>query len=265
MIEDFSRGISVVVTVLNEDKNIRDLLVSLVSQEQPFEVIVVDSMSTDKTPNILKEYADKYSFIRYTRRKSSRGGGRNLGVDLARYDSIAFIDGDGIAADNWIKNLRSFANDYDVVAGAVHNTGNNKFSLERMKIYFHGFDVTQPSSNLMYSRDIFQRIGGFDESFVTAEDIDLNIRAVLAGARTFQCQNCIVYSKVKENYSAFRRQAYWNGYGRMQLKAKYGNTLDIVKKFTLKDFVEPKYIIRNFYGTLGYMKCMGHTIINKKH
>lgn len=68
------QGISVIVTVLNEEKNIRDLIVSLIPQEQPFEVIVVDSMSSDRTPKILEEYAAKYDFIKYYRKKNNKGG-----------------------------------------------------------------------------------------------------------------------------------------------------------------------------------------------
>ncbi|MEM0140197.1 MAG: glycosyltransferase [Ferroplasma sp.] len=248
-------GISVVVTVLNEEKNIRDLLVSLVSQEQPMEIIIIDALSTDKTMGIIEEYASKYCFVRYARKQSSRGAGRNLGVSMAQYDYVAFIDGDGVAGDNWLKNLRQFAGKYDVVAGAVHNTGRNKFSLERLKLFYKGFEVTYPSANLMYSVNLFNNIGGFDEYFVTAEDIDLNIRAVKADARTAFCPNCIVYSKVKDNSAAFRRQAYWNGYGRMQLKLKYGKSLKIEKELKIKNFFEPKYIIRNFCGLRGYMKC----------
>jgi len=48
--------ISAVVTVRNESKNIRDLLDSLVVQEQPFEVVIVDSYSDDDTRRIIKGY-----------------------------------------------------------------------------------------------------------------------------------------------------------------------------------------------------------------
>ena len=51
--------ISVVLTTKNEEKNIRELLESLSNQEEPYEVLVVDSDSTDKTQNIVKEYSDK--------------------------------------------------------------------------------------------------------------------------------------------------------------------------------------------------------------
>ena len=51
--------ISVVLTTKNEEKNIGNLLESLLNQEEPYEVLVVDSDSTDKTQDIVKEYSKK--------------------------------------------------------------------------------------------------------------------------------------------------------------------------------------------------------------
>jgi glycosyltransferase involved in cell wall biosynthesis len=249
-------GISVIVTVLNEEKNIRDLMVSLISQEQPFEVVVADSMSTDKTPRIMREYSGKYDFIRYYRKKTTRGAGRNYGASFARYNYLAFIDGDAIAGEHWIKHLGNFTGKYDLVAGNSINTGNMRYSMERYKLFYGGFEVTLPSSNLMYSKSLFDKIGGFDESLITAEDIDLNIRAVESGAKYSICKDCIVYTKTRETFSDFKKQAYWNGYGRWQLHKKYGNTIRFSHKISLKEFLSPIYVVRNFYGLRGYIHCM---------
>ncbi len=246
-------GISIVVTVLNEEKNIRDLMVSLIPQEQPFEVIVVDSMSFDKTQDIMNEYSAKYDFIKYYRERTTRGAGRNYGVSKSKYNYIAFIDGDAIAGENWIRNLRAYTDNYDVVAGITKNTGNMNYSMERFKLFYRGFDVTLPSSNLMYSKDLFNKIGGFDSHFVTAEDIDLNIRAISQGARHAVCKNCIVYTKTRETFRDFRKQAYWNGYGRWQLKQKYSNKIDFKHSLTAKELFSPIYMVRNFYGLRGYI------------
>ena len=255
-------GISIVITVLNEEKNIRDLMVSLIPQEQPFEIIVVDSMSFDKTGDILNEYSAKYDFVKYYRKKTTRGAGRNYGVSKSKYKYVAFIDGDAIAGENWIKNLRGYIENYDVVAGITKNTGNMNYSMERFKLFYKGFDVTMPSSNLMYSTDLFNKIGGFDAQFVTAEDIDLNIRAISSGAKYAICHDCIVYTKTRETFRDFKKQAYWNGYGRWQLKQKYKNKIDFKHKLTTKELFSPLYVIRNFYGMRGYIR--GRFYRNKK-
>ncbi len=246
-------GISIIVTVLNEGKNIRDLMVSLIPQEQPLEIIVVDSMSLDKTQDIMNEYSNKYDFIKYYREKTTRGAGRNYGVSRAKYGYVAFIDGDAVAGENWIKHLREYMGNYDLVAGTTKNTGNKNYSLERFKLFYNSFDVTLPSSNLMYSKDLFNKIGGFDAQFVTAEDIDLNIRAVNHGAKHTVCNNCIVYTKTRETLKDFKKQAYWNGYGRWQLKQKYDKTINFKHSLTWEEVFSPRYVIRNFYGLKGYI------------
>ncbi len=246
-------GISIIVTVLNEEKNIRDLIVSLISQEQPIEIIVVDSMSSDKTQDIMNEYSNKYDFISYYRERTTRGAGRNYGVSKSKFNYLAFIDGDAIAGENWIKYLRRYIDSYDIVAGITKNTGNMNYSMERFKLFYKGFDVTLPTSNLMYSKDLFDRIGGFDEKFITAEDIDLNIRAISQNARHIICDDCIVYTRTRETLRDFKKQAYWNGYGRWQLKQKYDHRIDFKHSLTLRELFSPVYVIRNFYGLRGYL------------
>ena len=245
-------GISIVITVYNEKKNIRDLLHSLILQEQPVEIIIVDSMSTDKTPEIIKQYTDKYKFIKYYRKKSTRGEGRNYGVLLSKYNYIAFTDGDVVVHEYWIKNIRKLINKYDLIAGETLNAGNKKYSAERLKLFYNGFEVTRPSANLCYSKELFNKIGGFDEKLVTAEDIDLNIRAINAGVKYICCNDCIVHNKTRDNLHDFLKQAYWNGYGRGQLKTKYKD-IKFDHQNELKRVFRPKYIMRNGAGLIGYM------------
>ncbi|MCL5667664.1 MAG: glycosyltransferase, partial [Candidatus Thermoplasmatota archaeon] len=90
-------GVSIVITVYNNASSISELLDSLLLQEGPIEIVVVDSMSTDGTSDILARYAGENKEISYFRIRCSRGGGRNIGVSKARYDFVAFTDGDAIA------------------------------------------------------------------------------------------------------------------------------------------------------------------------
>jgi len=246
-------GISIVITVYNEEKNMRDLLNSLILQEQPVEVIIIDSMSNDKTGEIIKQYAKKYNFIKYYKKKSTRGEGRNYGASLSKYNYIAFTDGDVVAHELWIKNLRKLIPEYDLIAGETLSAGNKEYATERLKLFYKGFEVTKPSANLCYSNELFNKIGGFDETFVTAEDIDLNIRAMDADAKYICCKDCIIYNKTRDNLKDFLKQAYWNGYGRYQLNKNHKNIKMEYSK-EIKNMVKPKYILRNVAGLAGYTK-----------
>ncbi len=217
--------ISVVTTVKNEEPNLPRLLDSLSGQEPPFEVIVVDALSRDRTFAIAEAWAREHPGLgRAVRRFGSRGIGRNEGARLARGDYLAFVDGDCVADSRWLHELREGFRTSDVVAGETVSLGKSQYvQLGRVELFQEGSDVTFPSCNLGYRRRLFETLGGFDPRFITAEDIDLNLRAVRAGARLLGRPTAIVYHQMRPNVARFLVQAYWNGYGRKQLTEKHGS------------------------------------------
>ena len=217
--------ISVVTTVKNEQPHIARLLDSLAVQEPPFEVIVVDGLSKDQTFSIAQEWAHAHPGVaRVVRHHGSRGIGRNEGVRLSRGDFVAFIDGDCFADPRWLHYLRLGLARSEVVAGGTVSVGKARYvQLERVELFQRNSDVTFPSCNLGYARPLFERLGGFDPRFITAEDIDLNLRAVAAGATILSCPEAVVQHEMRPNIARFLVQAYWNGYGRKQLTEKHGS------------------------------------------
>ena len=214
---------SVVVTVRNEERNLPPLLDSLVTQEGPLEVVIVDAHSMDRTQEIAMRYAERYDFVRLYVQGGTRGAGRNYGVAKSEGADVAFIDGDCIASPFWLRSLRRAAAESEVIAGKTVQIGYHPFEdLERVELYFGGYDITYPSCNLAYRRERFIAIGGFDEWFMTAEDIDLNLRAVRSGAAIRYEPEAIVYNRTRGSYYDFARQAFWNGAGRKQLTLKHG-------------------------------------------
>ncbi len=211
-------------TVRNEARNIAALLDSLVIQEPPIEIIVVDAGSEDPTRDVVQRYESQYPFVHLYIKGGTRGAGRNFGIRMARGEAIAFIDGDAIANPFWIHELRQGLGTFDIVAGRSIQIGYRPFEdLERVELLVRGVDVTYPSSNLAYRKTVLQEIGGFDDWMVTAEDIDLNLRAVLAGHPIGFRTNAIIYHRTRDSYFDFMRQAFWNGAGRKQLTLKHGS------------------------------------------
>jgi glycosyltransferase involved in cell wall biosynthesis len=217
--------ISIVCTVRNEHAHIAQLLDSLLVQEAPFEIVIVDAESRDGTYEILAEYAQRHpGVIDAVRKACSRGMGRNEGVRRAKGDLVAFIDGDCFADSNWLHELRGGFVDAPVVAGRTVTVGKTRYgALERVELYQSGYDVTYPSCNLAYRKELFVRLGAFDPRFVTAEDIDLNLRAARNGAAIRYQSSAIVYHHMRANFVRFLYQAFWNGYGRKQLTEKQGS------------------------------------------
>ena len=186
--------ISVVVTVKNERRHIAQLLDSLLHQEGPFEVVIVDALSHDGTWEWLTAQATAHRIsydlpeVRLPRDRSEPG------VALAKGEFVAFIDGDCFADSRWLAELRAGFRGSDVVAGTTNAVGSAAYGLlERVELFQRGSDVTYPSCNLGYRRSLFLALGGFDPRFITAEDIDLNLRAVEGGAILRPVPSAIIY------------------------------------------------------------------------
>jgi len=176
--------VSVVLNVMNEEKNIADLLDSLVTQEGPIEIVVVDANSRDRTREIIEKYVQQYpDIVRMYIKPGSRGLSTNFGISKAKGDIIAFTGGDCIANPFWIKELRkSIMDGTSVVAGKTINMGLKAWEeLDRVELFYKGVDLSYPSCNEAFKREVLEKVGGFDTWFITAEDIDLNYRAVDAG------------------------------------------------------------------------------------
>lgn len=249
--------ISVVITTYNEENNLPGLLDSFVGQEKPFEVIIVDAGSTDRSQAIVKKYEKKYSFVRLEIFPGTRGESRNRGIDIAKGGAVAFIDGDAMAHPFWLRELRKSLKKFDVVGGHIFNFGYQPFTeLPRVEIYYNKYDLSMPSCNLVFKKEVLDRIGGFDPAFITAEDMDLNLRSVQAGYSIGFNPNAIVYHHERSTFYGFFKQAFWNGVGRKQLEMKHGNLWD---NYDVGELLSrPKnmwYFVRIGVGLMGYIAC----------
>lgn len=248
---------SVIVTVRNEAKHIAHLLDSLLPQAHIHEVILIDAQSTDATVAIAKRYRDRLP-LHIIIQECSRGAGRNLGAELATGDALAFIDGDCIANARWLEALAHAGAKDHVVAGRTDVIGYWAFTkLHRVELPHRGSDTTWPSCNLSYPRLLFSKLGGFDAQFVTAEDVDLNFRAIEAGARIVPARDALVYARARDSITGFLRQAYWNGYGRKQLTRKHGR---LWHQYRIMDLIRLQGgsfwgVLRMGFGFLGYLRA----------
>lgn len=249
--------VSVVLNLLNEKRHIRDLLDSLIIQEEPFEVVVVDAGSTDGTVEIIKAYMEKHPRIRFFHHPGTRGESTNFGISQAKGDAVATIGGDCIANPFWIKELRRSLSDYGIVAGKTINIGYHAFEdLERVELHHRGFDVSYPSASMAWRREVLEAVKGFDEWFITAEDIDLNFRAVSKGYSLGHNPEAIVYHRTKGSFRGFFKQAFWNGWGRKQLTMKHGNLWPSYKPQRLFETSTSFWALaRLAVAVLGYLMC----------
>lgn len=111
---DFNCQVSVIVPVYNVEDYLNKCLDSLVSQtinKKDMEVILVDDGSTDSSPAICDEYAEKYSYIKvFHIENNGVSNARNLGIENAKGKYIMFLDSDDYLSKNAVKGLCKYFN-----------------------------------------------------------------------------------------------------------------------------------------------------------
>lgn len=250
--------ISVVLTTKNEEKNISELLESLMDQEEPYDVLVVDSDSTDNTKKIVSKYSKKNKNIKLLDHPGSRAESMNYGIKKSSGDAVAFIGGDDIADEDWIKNIRSILKNTDIVAGKLVSRKEEKFGkVANVKLFHKGVNICYPGTNTTYKKEILEKLGGFDPWFFSAEDLEINIRAVDAGYNITYSKKPKVYYRPRNNPLDFIKQSFWYGVGRKLIALKHGNIWD---KHSGSDMLKTQKTIWGYVrlavGLIGYIYCV---------
>lgn len=103
---DSRRRVSIVIPAHNEERQLRACLDAIAAQTvRPYEVIVADNNSSDKTA----EVAAVYDFVRVVREpQQGRVFARNAGFNAARGDIIGRIDADIVLPPQWVEHVMTF-------------------------------------------------------------------------------------------------------------------------------------------------------------
>ncbi len=244
--------ISIIITTKNEEGNIGTLLTSLIDQEMPFEIVVVDSFSNDRTLEIAESFKDRLDELYIYQYESTPGGGKNYGIEKSKGECVAFIDADCTASPLWLKSLRESAEEHEIVAGTTINVSTSKFDVSssaKTRFYWDEKDVTWPGCNLLHNKRTFLELGGFDEELVSNEDIDLNVRAVQKEFEIHHNENAVLYHRMRSDISSLAQQMFWRGYGRGQMREKYGSLCR-----ARRDLLNKWGWLRGISELMGYLK-----------
>ena len=110
--------LSIIIPVYNTSKYLNRCLDSVINARiDNSEIIVINDGSTDNSEEIIKEYLNKYSFIRYiSKQNEGLGATKNLGIKEAKGKYLSFIDSDDSINPNFYKDAINYMNDdYDLI------------------------------------------------------------------------------------------------------------------------------------------------------
>ena len=180
--QQFKR-VSIVICTYNRADLLDRCLDYLQYQTNPnFEVVVVNGPSDDTTEEVMARYADRIKVARNPLRNLSVS--RNLGIEHASGDIIAFIDDDALPFDDWVATLlREFNGRPLTLAGLggpvyyagsleyqAQDIGINQFAESNTKITGpevgrNGWERSLLGTNTCFSAAAIRAVKGFDEQF----------------------------------------------------------------------------------------------------
>lgn len=182
--------ISVIIPVRNGAKTIRACLEAIFAQSlPPFEVIVIDGQSIDETKEILKEFP----VIIIPQIYGRCGAARQMGLEKAQGEYVAFTDSDCIPSKDWLQNLVIEFNEKIIgVGGGIKNIGEGFWiksinlsqdtflggggSVQARLLKERRFVKSISGCNSMYRKRDLIDIGGFNVHLTGADETELNYR-----------------------------------------------------------------------------------------
>ncbi len=227
---------SVVIAAFNAEQTLAEQLDALSRQvvDFPWELLVCDNGSTDGTAQVARQWQDRRPWLRLVDASARRGPGaaRNAGAAAARSPLLLFCDADDVVADDWLRGLHSALQQEKFVTGNSRRPELNSrpgapvyfdFSTYRMHVF-----PQLPGAgagNMGIHARVFAQVGGFDDSLLTGEDLDLCWRVQLAGYQLAVQRHAVVHVSNRTGLGASFRQAYAYGVGDKRLRHKFAHVI----------------------------------------
>lgn len=276
----FTNKISIIIPCRNEAENIGHCLASIAKQtlsKGQFEVIIVDDFSEDNTVKIAEQFNDRSDIKILHNTFAGKKNALTLGIANASNEIIITTDADCTMDPDWLKRM---LNTYEtkklnMLCGPVNfNDSNSLFEqLQQVEsaavvgISAVMLNKHKPSTcngaNLMFSKTIFDKLGGYkNHSFLATGDDDLLMHEFykLDPSKVKYClgKNVMVYTKACTNFNQFLHQRIRWLAKRKHYIYKWNNWLQILVFCQLLAFY---YLL--FYGIIFGDLLVISILINK--
>ena len=239
--------VSVIVPVRNGGDDVRALLERLERQTiEPgrFEVVIGDDGSSDDG---LDGIGSRDGRIRVTHGPPLNSyAARNRAVRESRAPILAFCDADCRPEDDWLARGVSALERTDIAAGRIRFSTperRNVWALIDMdgskdhELQVH--DNNAETANLFLRRDLFDRVGGFDDTITEHGDFDFVERCVAAGAHLSYVPEAVVWHPVRTTGRSVLRAQWIYSRGYAERATRDGNRPDGLKLRNWVPIVQP--------------------------
>ncbi len=224
--------VTVILPVRNEARRITACLDSILRQDYPqdrLEILVFDGISTDRTAALVEEYARAHPTVRLVPNPERiQVAGLNLGIRMARGEYVVRMDGHAEYADDYISKCiyyleRTGAENVGgpvvTLPGAETAIARTIAAITRNRLVVGGSAFrTSPRPQYCdtvafgsFRKDLFDKVGLFNEVLARGEDNEFNSRLTSCGGRIFMTPAIRVRYYNQATLRGLMRQAWGNG------------------------------------------------------
>ena len=237
-------GVSVVLPILNEERDLDQSISAILKQDYPsqFEVILALGPSKDRTNEIASALAARDSRVILVDNPSGRtANGLNSAIAKSRYPIISRIDGHSEISNSYLKDAVTILLQTKAVnvGGVMAAVGKNSFEKAVARAMrsplgvgasrFHTGGSAGPSDTVYlgtFLKSARVEAGGYDERFTRAQDWELNFRLREKGGIVWFDPSLIVTYRPRSSLKALAKQYFQYGTWRRAVVRNHRGTVN---------------------------------------
>lgn len=222
---------SVIIITKNRADQLIRCLDSLFQQSiPPNEVVIIDSSDV---PQVVRQRSDRFSLVYHYAPYYSIPQAREMGIEMARYPLVLFLDDDCTAEKDWVKKMVALSSDHLraslISGGLIHVPTRNIYAQIIKDIRRHRMYLAGPYGHLYFNienclirKEFMKRHHiRFDEAMFHEDFADFALQIRKAGGEMIVSNRPKVYHHERGRLLSFLRQRFKNSGNLIRLKIKW--------------------------------------------
>ena len=238
-------SVAIVMPVLNEEDHLESAIQQLLAQDYQGEIVIVLAIapSRDRTEVIAAELAERHSSLRIVANPSGRTpSALNAAIGASQSEIVVRVDGHALIPVDYIRvgvetlNRSGADNVGGIMAArgltptqkAIASAMTSKFGVGGAAFHVGGTEGEALTVYMgCFRRAALERVGGYDESMVRAQDWEMNHRIRETDGKVWFTPKMVVTYRPRSSLRALARQYFGYGTWRREVARRYHETISL--------------------------------------